>query len=130
MSRKSGTRVAGIVLLTILAAVPAPAGDFDIFKDPEDGRFDADEWLLGRSGFLPVPIIITEPAVGYGLGMALAFFHGPRDGNGGPPSVSAVAAGYTESTTWFVGGGHFGSWKDDTIRYTGGLGYADADLEF
>jgi len=44
------------------------------FKDPEDGKLDASEWLLDRKGFLPVPILITEPAVGYGAGAALLFF--------------------------------------------------------
>ncbi len=28
----------------------------------------------------------------------------------------------TENGTWIVGGGHFGVWANDTIRYTGGLG--------
>ena len=32
------------------------------FVDPEDGKLDASEWLLEKKGFLPVPIIITEPA--------------------------------------------------------------------
>jgi hypothetical protein len=29
-----------------------------------DGRLDASQWLVGRRGFLPVPLVITEPAVG------------------------------------------------------------------
>ena len=38
------------------------------------------EWLLDRRGFLPVPIVITEPAVGYGGGVALPFFrHSMRE---------------------------------------------------
>ncbi len=49
-------------------------------------------WLLDRDGLLPVHIIVTEPAVGYGGGLALVYFHdkvGSRRGS--PPSVSAVA---------------------------------------
>ena len=39
----------------------------DTLIDPEDGMLDASDYLASASGFLPVPIIITEPAVGYGL---------------------------------------------------------------
>ncbi|MEH6471882.1 MAG: hypothetical protein V7752_11575 [Halopseudomonas sp.] len=49
----------------------------DQLIDPKDGLFDTRQFLASKSGFLPVPIIITEPAVGYGAGTALAFFHEP-----------------------------------------------------
>lgn len=51
------------------------ASFLDRFIDPEDGMFDTCEWLLTHRSFLPVPIIITEPAVGNGIGLGLAFFH-------------------------------------------------------
>jgi hypothetical protein len=44
------------------------------FRDSTDGRFDLSEWLLRRKGFLLVPIIVTEPAVGYGGGASVVFF--------------------------------------------------------
>jgi hypothetical protein len=105
------------------------------FKDPEDGAFDISRFLATRTGFMPVPILITEPAIGYGGGMGLMFIHDkPRDADGqpakGPPSVSLVVGGYTESDTWFGGLGHFGSWDDDHWRYTGLLGRGHANLEF
>ncbi|WP_350029373.1 hypothetical protein [Caballeronia sp. ATUFL_F1_KS4A] len=31
--------------------------------------------LLWHKGVLPVPAIITEPAIGYGFGLALLYFH-------------------------------------------------------
>jgi len=34
------------------------------FVDPADGQFDLSEILEHPHGFLPVPIIVTEPAVG------------------------------------------------------------------
>ena len=41
---------------------------FDQFKGA-DGWFDTSDWVLNNAvGFMPVPIIITEPAVGAGLG--------------------------------------------------------------
>ena len=39
-------------------------------------------------------------------------------------------AAYTANDSWFVGGGHLGVWKQDHIRYTGILGYADLNLKF
>jgi len=117
------------------------AGGFlDRFIDPRDGYFDTSEWLATRTGFLPVPIIITEPAVGYGGGAALTFFHGefkgvevesrPGETRRVPPSVSAVAAGGTENGTWFLGGGHLGIWKNDDIRYIGGAGYGEIKMDY
>ncbi|RTZ72878.1 MAG: glyceraldehyde-3-phosphate dehydrogenase [Gammaproteobacteria bacterium] len=125
----------------LLGCVQFAYGDWrERFIDPEDGKLDASEWLATRTGFLPVPIIITEPAVGYGGGVALAFFHGQfrgtdvDDGRGGKrrlaPSVSVVAAGGTENGTRFIGGGHLGIWKDDNIRYIGGIGYADVNMDY
>jgi len=55
------------------------ASFFEQFIDPHDNKFDASNWLLNKKGFLPVPIIITEPAVGYGAGVALLFFHPKKD---------------------------------------------------
>ena len=74
--------------MACVAAAGARAGEGlrEIFKDPEDSRLDASQWLVGRRRFLPVPLVITESAVGYGGGLALAFFWastsraGPRSG--------------------------------------------------
>lgn len=43
--------------------------------DAEDGNVDISDYLSGARGFFPVPIIITEPAVGFGAGAAVAYFH-------------------------------------------------------
>ena len=50
----------------------------DTLIDPEDGMLDASDYLASAHGFLPVPIVITEPAVGFGLGAAVAYFHAPK----------------------------------------------------
>mgnify|MGYP001813882553 FL=1 len=44
------------------------------FLDPKDGKLDASNWLIERSGFLPVPVIVSDPSVGYGGGLAVLFF--------------------------------------------------------
>jgi hypothetical protein len=117
----------------------AIAGSFtDPFKDSDDGWLDMSDWVLNNAtGFLPLPIIITEPALGAGLGLAALFFHPPKEEAHEDvatdfvlPSISAVAGAYTSNESWFVGGGHFGTFKRDTIRYTGGVGYASINLKY
>lgn len=126
-----------VALAACLAGAPALAASLaDTFLDPEDGYLDASAWLASRTGFLPVPIIITEPAVGYGAGLALAFFHGAvggeknAEGRAIPPSISGVAAAATENGSSLGGAFHFGTWRDDTIRYTGIVGAASLNLAF
>ena len=107
-------------------------------KDPEDGKFDISQYLLDNIiGFLPVPIIITEPAVDNGLGIAGAFFHQPKadqmqpgDKNMILPNISAVAVAYTGNDSWIVGGGHFRNWGKDHYRYEIMAGYADINLDW
>lgn len=131
-------------VLLVVAGARAQAGLMDNFIDPEDGWFDASSWLLDNPyGFLPVPVIVTEPAVGVGGGLAVAFFHETEEekaarrkrASGGsgefmPPSVSVAVGLYTESDSWVVGGGHIGHWKDDSIRYTGLGGVANINIDF
>ena len=45
-----------------------------------------------------------------------------------PPTITGIAAAYTDSGTWAVGIGHSASWKKDKIRYSGVLGYANVKL--
>ncbi|MBV1915826.1 MAG: BamA/TamA family outer membrane protein [Pseudomonadales bacterium] len=109
------------------------AGSFeDTFFDPVDNQLDLSNWLLEQKGVLPVPIVITEPAVGYGGGLAGVYFHGGMGGGRkhAPPSVSAIAAAKTENGTWFLGGGHQGIWYDDTVRYTGGIGTGLVKMQY
>jgi len=117
---------------------PAAAIDWKLFKDSEDGAFDLSEFLMSKGGFMPVPIIVTEPAVGTGLGLATVFFHGKLIGRPNPnnpdqqlpPSMTVAAGAYTENGTWFAGGGHVGHWKQDRIRYTGFIGVMNLNIDF
>lgn len=107
-------------------------------KDPEDGKFDISQFLLDNLvGFLPIPLIITEPAVDNGIGLAGAFFHKPKADQMQPsadnmilPNISAVAAAYTGNESWMVGGGHFRNWSKDRYRYEVMGGYASINLDW
>ena len=108
----------------------------DYLFDEQDGQFDVSEYLASAKGFLPVPIIITEPAVGFGLGAAVAYFHAPKEldsevhSHKGPPSITVGFGAYTENDTYFYGAGHMGVWKDDHIRYTGAIAKMNINMAF
>lgn len=123
----------------LFAAFPAEALP-DRFVDDEDGKLDLSEHLLEHKGMLPVPIVITEPAVGYGGGLAGLFFDQPlgealqtsldEGGRPVPPNITAVAAFKTNNGTWGGLAGHRHTWKQDQYRYGGGIGKASINLDY
>lgn len=119
------------ILLPLLTVGALSAADL---IDPVDGWLDATAFLRERYGFLPVPIIVTEPAIGYGGGVALAFMDEPLGGRDGtkqaPPSITMAMGGGTENGTWFTGGGHMGSYFDDQLRYVAFVGRAHLNLDY
>jgi len=140
-------------------------------SDPQDKgdteateRVDTDEDASDEEGaeekkkkdfpFVPIPVFITEPAIGYGLGAAIGYFH-PRKGEEEtaesispafttgtppgstsddeekpPPVISGVAGAYTDKGSWGFGVGHMNNWKEDGIRYSGAIGYINVESTF
>jgi hypothetical protein len=89
-------------------------------------------------GFVALPIVITEPAIGEGLGVGLVYFHKkdapdrPKITTGSaivnvarrpkpPPTATGVFAAYTSSDTAAIGIGHSNSLQDDKYRIVGAL---------
>jgi hypothetical protein len=121
----------------------------------EESRDNAQKKGNQGPSIIPIPIFITEPAIGYGLGAAIGYFH-PRKGDDGPahesaspafttgtppgrtgkgkqqrpPTITGVAAAYTENGTWAAGIGHSASWRKDTIRYVGYVAWANIESTF
>jgi hypothetical protein len=134
------TLIPGIWLtlsITLIFSSSSHAGWFDEnMIDPGDGKLDVSNYLASANGFLPVPIIITEPAVGYGLGAAVAYFHQSKEidrkehPHQGPPSISVGFGAETENGTYLYGGAHSGVWKDDHIRYLGAIARANVNMTF
>ena len=118
-------------------AEPAAEKSPSMFTDPEDGYFDVSGFLDTRVGFLPVVMPITEPAVGYGAGAGLAFFHtrpqvvqtpdGPR---ALPPNATMLFGMGTENGSWATGAGHIHTWNNGKVRYLVGGGYASLNLDW
>jgi len=124
-----------VVGAAVALAIHTAAAHAQRFRDPEDGKFDMSRHLATATGFLPVPVVITEPAVGYGAGLFGAYFHGSieewsRRNNGRfrPPSISVAGGFATENGSWGVVAGHFGVWFDDRVRYLGAVGYVSPNL--
>lgn len=111
------------------------------FKDSLDGKFDLSDYVINVHGFIPVPMIITERALG-GFGFLLApIFLKKRppfvDSVGGkvkispvPPDITGVAGGYTANKTWFAMGFRSGTWLKPKIKYMVGGMYGDINMSY
>jgi hypothetical protein len=85
-----------------------------------------------KGAIIPVPFIITDKNLGYGGILALSYIHANKNTTrkDAPPNVTAIAGGGTTTKTWAIAALHFHSFKNDDIRYLGGLAYMDANLDF
>ncbi|WED28904.1 BamA/TamA family outer membrane protein [Vibrio sp. DW001] len=141
------TSVLSLSIGSILASLNPYFAHATSFTDSLDGYLDMGEYLAENAyGFLPVPIIITEPAIGYGAGFIGVFLHESDDQkekrkelaaesvDGGAqlltPAISAVGGFKTDNGTWIAFAGHRRSWNQDQIRYQVGAGYGDIKMTF
>jgi len=102
------------------------------FRDPEDGAIDMSNFLLEHHGLLPVPFVITEPAIGYGGGAALLYFSKQKKkyDRWVPPNITGVAGLATENGTWLAGIFHFHVFGADKVRYIGAFGKPYINIKF
>ena len=100
------------------------------FRDSLDKAIDISNFLLNKKGFLLVPSLITEPAVGYGAMAAAIYFHSSYSSKKGPPSMSGIVGGGTQNGTWLAGAFHVGYWNKDRIRYMGALARTYVNVGF
>jgi len=130
----------------ICISVPAPGAENvdvqEMKSEPKEKKS-----RLGGYKILPIPIIITEPAIGEGLGVAITVFHPVKGGSvprattptsigqmdnerSAPPVATAVFGAYTNSDTRAAGVAHTNNWREDHIRYTGALAATIINSEF
>ncbi len=113
-------------------------------NDPGEEKGDSEsKW--GK--FLPLPIFITEPAIGEGLGGALIYFHHEKQDDGlkvttgreisnsgrrskPPPTATAIFGAYTNDDTAAVGIGHSNSFMNDRYRVMGAAADARINSQF
>lgn len=111
------------------------------FKDSLDHKIDLSDWVIASKGFIPIPYLITEPALG-GIGGALVpvfikqntpyvdSINGKLVKSRAKPNLLALGAAYTANGTWFVGGGTAGTIKKWRANYRVFGGYANVNMNF
>ena len=133
-----------ILLLMLLPGIALSLAASDSSSNlSEEAQQDKEKTKLGGYKILPVPVFITEPAIGEGLGVALALFHPVKAGTipkattptsigqmgkdhqEPPPVITGVFAGRTNNGTWAYGIGHMNNWREDHVRYSGALARAN-----
>lgn len=118
---------------TTAGQAAAPRTLREKLTDPQDGQFDLSYFLEHPYGFLPVPIIVTEPAIGYGGGVALMFLRPRREaGSEGwqRPDISGVGGAATDNGTWAGFAGDSSYWAGGRLRTLLGAGTGRANLDF
>jgi hypothetical protein len=115
---------------TTATTAPPPASRF---RDPDDGQFDVSTFLATPRAFLPVPVIITEPAIGYGGGLVGMFIR-PRQKEGGEgylkPNISLLGGFATENGTWGALAADSSRWMDDRVQTLAATGTGELHLDF
>jgi len=128
----SGSAAEGAAAGDAAVPQPKPTGRAR-FTDPEDGQIDLSRILEKPSGFLPIPLIVTEPAVGYGGGVVGMFLR-PREEAGAEgwarPDISAVGGLATENGTWMALAGDSSRWLDGRLRTLVGGATGKINLDF
>ena len=138
MNHNQGMSVICCLLLSVLyghAAFSQQSGQDNETTKVEESEAEEEDRF---GNFLALPIFITEPAIGEGLGVGLVYFHKTeKDGTSPlstptslgktgkkqnpPPTATGVFGFYTSNQTQGVGLGHAGSYFDDKLRVVGAL---------
>jgi hypothetical protein len=107
-------------------------------KDSLDGAIDLSNYIIYAHGFIVVPTIITEPALG-GIGVAVVPIflkkHEPVvDENGRKriirPDITGGIGMYTANNSWLTGAFRSGTFIKSKLMYRVMGGYGDLNLSF
>lgn len=112
------------------------------FRDSLDGAFDLGDYVINAHGFVPVPIIITEPALGgFGGGLVPIFLKprppfldtskkGKTEITPIPPDITGAFGAYTVNNSWATGAFRSGTLVKSRIKYMIGGGYANINMSY
>ncbi len=127
-----------VILSFYAAAVQAQEpkeSKWEMMKDTLDGKLDLTQYIIKAHGLIPIPFIITQPALGsFGLGFAPVLLSPKKrpEGYKGyiPPDITAGFGMYTANDSWAVGAGRIGSFLKPGIKYRAFFGYADINMSY
>ncbi len=89
---------------------------------------DISGFLDTQFGFLPIAAPISEPAVGYGAAVALAFLSKPP--GSGRPNITAAGGFGTTNGTWGAFAADSRYWLDQRLQTLGALIYTSVNLDY
>lgn len=101
-------------------------------RDPQTGAIDISQMIYNARGFMPIPIIVTEPALGYGGGLAILYLKPQKKTYKRyvPPNIYGVAGLGTQNKTWLAAGFLFHVWGADKVRYLGAIAKPDIHIKY
>lgn len=110
-------------------------------KDSSDGKFDLSSYIIEANGFVPIPIIVTEPALGgFGGGLVPVFInknapyldsiHGQLVRTPVAPDITGGMGMYTVNGSWLLGGFRSGTIVKSRIKYLAAFGYGNINMSF
>ena len=110
-------------------------------KDSIDRAFDLSDYIINAHGVIPVPIIITEPALGgFGIGFIPVFLKkkppyidsvdGKVKSTPVAPDITGGAGLYTVNGTWAALGFRQGTLVKSRIKYIVVGGYANVNMSY
>ncbi|CAL1518674.1 BamA/TamA family outer membrane protein [Chitinophaga sp. MM2321] len=108
-------------------------------RDSLDHAIDFSDWIINANGFVPVPVLITEPAVGFGGAIAPvllrkrqqpAMLKAHKNMAPIPPDITGGFGFYTASKSWGAGLGRSGSIIKWRMSYKVFAAYLDLNLNF
>lgn len=113
------------ILLWLTAAAVAQTddnGDSSSVENSEEKK---------ERNFVVVPIPLSNPTLDTGLIIGAAYFYPqtPVQKAAQAASVTVIGGMYTNNDSYAYGIGQQIYWKEDTWRFSGGIGYADLSLE-
>jgi hypothetical protein len=119
----------------MLTSVQAQEKKKTSLKDTLDNKLDLSDYVINMHGFVPYPMIISEPALGsFGIALAAVFISPQKNGKSKDryrfPDITGAAGLYTLNNTWGVGALRQGSFAKIGMRYTIGAAYADINMDF
>jgi len=140
MKNKKPTQKTSLFLLWIILSfnILSAQKHHTVLKDSLDGAFDLSDFLIYANGFIVVPTIITEPAVG-GFGGAVApVFLKKRapviEADGTKrfinPDITGGIGMYTANKSWLAGAFRSATLAESKILYRGFAAYGDMNLSF
>jgi hypothetical protein len=115
------------------ASPTSPAESGSKWRSPDDGWVDLSAFLDEPYGFVPIVWPVTEPAVGYGAAVALAFVGKPGGSSPGgfdQTNLTGAAGLWTENGTWGAAAEDSRYWMDNRLQTLVQAFGASVNLDF